>query len=191
MFMTNRTRTPGKPLDKNCNNTITISKPHIRKDPFYFLVGVANGFLIAFSVLYNTNLVTKSNENIIIDEAIRHVADYDSPLPTCDELMQRPFSPFSDGAFLTRKSTPVLWKMRQDRSREVFLPSSCRLKRYTAQQESQCLKNKSLLFVGDSVALFQFLSFAYLLDNKKWPKHFYSFSSLEKDVESNECAGGK
>jgi hypothetical protein len=113
-------------------------------------------------------------------------------LPTCDELMQLPFSPFADGAFLTRKSTQVVWKMRQDGSRELTLPSTCRLKRYTAHQARQCLKNKNLLFVGDSVMRFQFLGFAYFLEHGKWPKRFLSPTPLldERDVEPNVCTGG-
>jgi len=97
---------------------------------------------------------------------------HSDPLPTCEELMQHPFSPFADGAFLTRKSTLVVWKMRPDGSRELTLPMTCRLKRYTANQAGKCLKNKNLLFVGDSLTRYQFLSFTYFLEHKNWPSRF-------------------
>ena len=55
-------------------------------------------------------------------------------LPTCKELMQQPHSPYVRGAFLTRLSTDVTWKMRRDGSRELTLPSTCQLKRYTSDE---------------------------------------------------------
>ena len=49
-----------------------------------------------------------------------HNGDHDynvhHSLPLCEELMQRPFSPFTSGSFLTRKSTEVVWKIRKDDS---------------------------------------------------------------------------
>lgn len=121
--------------------------------------------------------------------------------PTCEELMQRPYSPFSDGSFLTRKSTQVVWNTRQDGSRELTLPSTCLLKRYTAHEAGQCLKNKHALFVGDSLTRYQFLSLAYFLEHKKWPPRFQASSpcihvdehgneTCSKREEPNICAEG-
>ena len=93
-------------------------------------------------------------------------------LPTCQELMQRPFSPLVDGSFLTRVTTNVVWKMRQDGSRQLTLPSTCRLKRYTAQEAGQCLTNKNLLFIGDSLTRYSYFSLAYFMEHKKWPARF-------------------
>ena len=94
-----------------------------------------------------------------------HNGDHDynvhHSLPLCEELMQRPFSPFTSGSFLTRKSTEVVWKIRKDDSRELILPHTCVLKRYTAHEAGQCLADKNLFFIGDSVTRYQFLSFAY------------------------------
>lgn len=62
------------------------------------------------------------------------ISGHHNDLPRCDKLMQNPSSPFADGAFLTRKTTQVVWKMRHDGSRELTLPLTCQLKRYTARQ---------------------------------------------------------
>eukprot|EP00521_Asterionellopsis_glacialis_P009395 CAMPEP_0195286238 /NCGR_PEP_ID=MMETSP0707-20130614/3760_1 /TAXON_ID=33640 /ORGANISM="Asterionellopsis glacialis, Strain CCMP134" /LENGTH=444 /DNA_ID=CAMNT_0040345847 /DNA_START=318 /DNA_END=1649 /DNA_ORIENTATION=+ len=109
--------------------------------------------------------------------------EHEPLIPTCDELMQRPFTPFADGSFLTRKSTNVVWRMRQDGSRELTLPSTCHLKRYTALEAKQCLKDKKLLFVGDSMTRYQFMALAYFLEHHKWPKRHLSSSPQGKLVE--------
>jgi len=94
-------------------------------------------------------------------------------LPTCVELMmQQPESPFADGSFLTSRSTPIAWKRLSDGSAEITLPSTCRLKRYTAVEAKQCLNNKSILFVGDSLTRYQFLCLAYFLEHEKHPPRF-------------------
>ena len=95
----------------------------------------------------------------------------DAELPTCVKLMQRcPL--YADGSFLTSKSTPVVWKKRSDGSKELTLPSTCRLKRYTADQAGMCLKNKHIFFVGDSLSRYTFMSLVYFLDHKKYPMRF-------------------
>jgi len=95
-----------------------------------------------------------------------------SSLPTCQELMQQPFNTFVDGSFLTHRTTPVTWKRRRDGSRQLTLPSTCHLKRYTAEEAGQCLKDKHLLFIGDSLTRYQYLSLAYFIEHKKWPPRF-------------------
>ena len=99
--------------------------------------------------------------------------DNTNVLSSCVELMQRD-QRFADGSFLTQKSTQISWKMRSDASRELTLPKTCRLKRYTANEAVQCLKKKSILFVGDSITRYQFLGLAYFLEHKRHPERFDS-----------------
>ena len=115
-------------------------------------------------------------------------------LPRCDELMQYPSSPLSDGAFLSRRTTQVVWKMRHDGSRELTLPLTCHLKRYTAREAGKCLQNKSILFLGDSLTRYMYLSLAYFIERKQWPKRFqatdhtpcYQFDEHNKTACSEE-----
>ena len=93
-------------------------------------------------------------------------------LPTCESLMQAPDSPLADGAFLTRASTPVSWTLRADGSRELKLPQTCRLKRYTSSQARQCLNKKHISFVGDSLTRYQFVSLAYFIERGEYPPRF-------------------
>jgi len=103
---------------------------------------------------------------------IVYVQQQQQELPTCQELMRQPHSPYSNGAFLTRATTNVAWKMRPDGSRELTLPSTCQLKRYTSQEAKQCLAGKKLLFVGDSLTRYTYTSLAYFLEHNKWPNPF-------------------
>mmetsp|Transcript_54121 Transcript_54121/g.114988 ORF Transcript_54121/g.114988 Transcript_54121/m.114988 type:complete len:460 (-) Transcript_54121:207-1586(-) len=123
------------------------------------------------------------------------------PGPTCYELMQQGHSAFADGSFLTRKTTKVVWKMRHDGSRELTLPLSCRLTRYTAKEARQCLAGKSLLFIGDSLTRYQYLSFAYFLEYNKFPPRFqakspcnqideHGFKTCSEPDDPNVCAEG-
>ena len=95
-----------------------------------------------------------------------------STIPTCRELMSRPNSPFANGAFLTRKTTQIVWKPRADGSRRLTLPTTCRLERYTAQKAKQCLAGKSLAFIGDSLSRYSFWSLAHFLEKGAWPPRF-------------------
>ena len=117
---------------------------------------------------------TKEDIRIDEDDGEQFVSEdkNDNDLPTCQELMQQPFSPFADGAFLTRTTTPISWKMRRDGSRELTLPTTCRLKRYTAQEARQCFQEKHLLYIGDSLTRYLYLSLAYFIEHSKWPPRF-------------------
>lgn len=123
-------------------------------------------------------------------------------LPTCEELMRRPGSPYADGSFLTRRTTRVSWKLRIDNSRELTLPDVCILKRYTAPQVKLCLQSKHLMFIGDSLSRYQYLSLVYFVEYGRWPQRFnriadpcpykneaglYACSTLN---EPNVCAEG-
>eukprot|EP00569_Conticribra_weissflogii_P013244 CAMPEP_0171381856 /NCGR_PEP_ID=MMETSP0879-20121228/32823_1 /TAXON_ID=67004 /ORGANISM="Thalassiosira weissflogii, Strain CCMP1336" /LENGTH=470 /DNA_ID=CAMNT_0011893447 /DNA_START=89 /DNA_END=1498 /DNA_ORIENTATION=- len=122
-------------------------------------------------------LLVISRRNLHGDESIQHngipaKTNINSELPTCRELMTFPNSPFADGAFLTRRSTQISWKLRRDGSRELTLPSTCRLHRYSAAEAKECLKSKHLLFVGDSLTRYHYLSLAYFIEYGNWPKRF-------------------
>ena len=93
-------------------------------------------------------------------------------LPTCESLMNSPNSALADGAFLTRETTINTWTHRTDGSRELNLPFTCRLKRYTSSEARQCLSNKHLAFVGDSLTRYQYLSLAYLIERGQYPPRF-------------------
>ena len=93
-------------------------------------------------------------------------------LPTCESLMKKPNSPVADGSFLTRSTTPVTWTLRADGSRELQLPVTCRLKRYTSADARQCFSNRHLSFLGDSITRYQYLSLVHLIDKGQYPPRF-------------------
>ncbi len=96
-------------------------------------------------------------------------------IPGCEKLMQSSkLNNYANGSFLTSKQTRIEWKLRPDDSRELTLPDVCHLKRYTAAQAGTCLKNKNLLFIGDSLTRYQFMSLSYFLDHKHYPKRFHA-----------------
>jgi hypothetical protein len=47
------------------------------------------------------------------DDDLQFVSRDTNYLPTCQEMIQQIFSPFADGAFLTRTITQISWKMRR------------------------------------------------------------------------------
>jgi len=93
-------------------------------------------------------------------------------LPDCRDIMRRPGSPYASGDFITRPTTPHTWIPRSDGSRQFELMAYCQLHRYTAVEARQCLADKSMLFVGDSLTRFQMLGLAYFLDKGTHPAHF-------------------
>jgi hypothetical protein len=98
--------------------------------------------------------------------------DRDGDDPPCEELMRRPHSPYADGQFLSRRSTPVRWRLRSDHSRELLLPGTCRLKRYTSIDALSCLRDKHVMFVGDSLSRYQYLSLVHLLERDGYAPRF-------------------
>lgn len=128
--------------------------------------------------------------NTIATNVLRHASDENSnSLPTCVELMQQQqplLSSLADGPLLTRKGTPVVWKKRSDGSGELTLPLTCHLKRYTAREAGWCLKNKSILFVGDSLTRYQFTALAFFFEHKKHqPRFVFSNSCTHVDELGN------
>jgi len=94
-------------------------------------------------------------------------------LPTCRSLMNAPNSPVADGSFLTnRDSTPNVWTLRADGSRQLNLPFTCQLHRYTASEARQCLAKRHVSFIGDSLTRYQFISLAYFIEKGKYPPRF-------------------
>ena len=93
-------------------------------------------------------------------------------LPTCESLMNRPHSPVADGDFLTRSTTPNTWTLRADGSRELQLPLTCQLKRYTSAEAHQCLSNRHISFIGDSISRYQYVSLVYFIERGQYPPRF-------------------
>jgi hypothetical protein len=98
--------------------------------------------------------------------------DVGPSLPECDELMQRQNSPYRDGVFLTSHATKIQWVPRADGSRQLELGEICRLKRYTSSEANQCLADKHLSMIGDSLTRYQFTSLAYFLENGRFQSRF-------------------
>ena len=74
-----------------------------------------------------------------------------------------------NGAFITRD--PAVWMHRLDGSKEYSL-QTCKLKRFTATEARTCLAGKHMLFIGDSVTRYQYLSLANFIEHGKWPARF-------------------
>ena len=98
--------------------------------------------------------------------------DDDDRLPSCEGLMRRPLSPYADGQFLSRRSTRARWRLRSDTSRELELPDMCRMRRYSSSEARTCLKDRHVMFVGDSLSRYQYLSLAHLLERGTYPPRF-------------------
>jgi hypothetical protein len=135
-------------------------------------VGLVNYWIMRLEVaLSRTSRVEISNNTNtrLLPEIPAIIPSQQQALPTCESLMKSPNSPVSDGAFLTRETTPNIWTLRADGSRELTLPLTCRLKRYTSSEARQCLSNKHLAFIGDSLTRYQYLSLAYFLERGQYP----------------------
>lgn len=63
------------------------------------------------------------------------------------------------------------WVMQQDMSYK-FEMSSCRVKHFSHSHAKQCLKGHHLLFMGDSLSRYFYLSLAQLLATKRWGQRF-------------------
>lgn len=64
---------------------------------------------------------------------------------------------------------------RSDEGRPPFMAmpklalSDCRLRRFTAEEARTCLAGRPVVFVGDSLSRYSFLSLAAFLHNGSWP----------------------
>jgi hypothetical protein len=87
-------------------------------------------------------------------------------------MRQQPDSPFRDGGFLASHSTPIRWVPRKDGSRQLELADICRLKRYTSAEANQCLADKHVSMIGDSVTRYQYISLAHFLEHGRFPPRF-------------------
>jgi len=97
---------------------------------------------------------------------------HESTRMSCLELMSRPNSPYADGSFITRTTTPHTWIPRSDGSRELDRTSTCTLHRYTASEARQCLVGRHLSMVGDSLTRYQYMSLVHFIDTGKYPPRF-------------------
>jgi hypothetical protein len=131
--------------------------------------------------LLRANLVMLSSTRLMpyeyysipaVDDYLRTGPGTAGLLPACESLMQAPNSPVADGGFLSRDSTPVSWALRADGSRQLQLPLTCRLKRYTSLEARQCLKQKHVSFIGDSLSRYQFISLAHFIERGEYPARF-------------------
>ena len=116
----------------------------------------------------NLHMQTRSNTITSFQHTDPH---YPEDLISCKALMNQPHSPYRDGQFLSRHTTPVTWHPRPDHSRALHHPL-CRLHRYTAQEARQCLAGKHLFAAGDSLSRYQFLSLATFLHSGRYPPRF-------------------
>jgi hypothetical protein len=92
-------------------------------------------------------------------------------LPSCKSVMRKGTE--SDGGdFLTSPQTASGWTLRNDGSREYNLEQHCSLHRYTAHEARQCLLDKHIMFIGDSLTRFQVTSLVYLLERGRYPHRF-------------------
>jgi hypothetical protein len=98
-------------------------------------------------------------------------------LPSCKSVMRRKGQSLHDegyggGDFLTSPQTASGWTPRNDGSQEYNLEQHCSLHRYTAQEARQCLSDKHIMFIGDSLTRFQVTSLVYLLERGQYPHRF-------------------
>ena len=87
--------------------------------------------------------------------------------PLCTDLKKYPN--MQNGAFITRD--PGHWRYRMDGSRE-YTVDTCRLKRFTSEEAKSCLAGHHVVFIGDSVTRYQFLSLVYFIEHGRWPYRF-------------------
>jgi hypothetical protein len=70
----------------------------------------------------------------------------------------------------------------------LYEPDECRLVRLTAADARTCLANKTLLFVGDSITRYQYLSFVHFLAKSVYPQRWgdepHPNMCMEKQFES-------
>jgi hypothetical protein len=112
-----------------------------------------------------TKLFGEQNKN---DQQI----DDDAVLPSCKSIMQNPRSTPIGSDFLTSPETLSGWTLRDDGSREYNLKQNCSLHRYTAQEARECLIDKHIMFIGDSLTRFQVTSLVHLLERGAYPHRF-------------------
>lgn len=73
----------------------------------------------------------------------------------------------------------VSWVPEETGEYEVQI-NTCRVERFTHRKATRCLARKHLLFIGDSVSRYQYLSLVHFLETGLWkhPKHDVSYQGL-------------
>jgi hypothetical protein len=84
--------------------------------------------------------------------------------PPCSELRKLPG--LEKGWFLSRD--PGWWHIQPDGTRQFDL-DRCRLKRFTHAEALSCLKNKPMVWIGDSITRYQYMAMAFFLHFGRWP----------------------
>lgn len=147
-------------------------------------------FQAAYLANYSTTSETTRNmtaHNLNKTTAVTPRRDDEYALPTCRSLMENPHSPYRDGSFLTRRNIGVSWHPRVDGSRELR-HSICRLQRYTAEDAHQCLANRHVNWIGDSLTRYQYLSMAWFLHKGAYPPRFGRHGECHFFDEDNRTA---
>lgn len=73
-----------------------------------------------------------------------------------------------------------------------YRPKLCKLKRFTYNNALKCLNNKHILFIGDSLSRFQYLSLTYFIEHGGWLSRFRMDSNCTHIDEFNktQCRKG-
>ncbi len=87
-------------------------------------------------------------------------------LPLCMDL-KREFPGLEKGWFLTRDRGRWVRQLSDNTARYEL--ETCVLKRFTAEEARVCLSDRPMLFVGDSVMRYQYVSLVYFLHTGEWP----------------------
>lgn len=131
-------------------------------------------------LIQNSNLT--GHHGVTQHQSQKEEEEIDDSLPSCLSLMSQQGSPYASGDFITDLSTSRNWTVRSDGSRELDLTAICKLHRYTAPQARQCLADRHMQFVGDSLTRFQMISLVHLLQKGSFPPRF------ERAARNKPCA---
>lgn len=89
------------------------------------------------------------------------------------------FRPICDADALTgpQRLDGMWYTIQAPEPHVVFEPHACQLRRLTAASARKCLDGKYVMFIGDSLTRYQYLSFAYFLSHMK---HLPRYHGLEE-----------
>jgi hypothetical protein len=91
-----------------------------------------------------------------------------SSFPSCIDWIAQ-----NTPASFPEESNLVRWTQRVDDSRELTLPETCLLHRFSGAQAQKCPANQHLvLMIGDSLTRYQFLDLVYLIEHGHHPPRF-------------------
>lgn len=64
-----------------------------------------------------------------------------------------------------------------------YEPEMCRLRRLSAEEARTCLRDKYIIFVGDSISRYQYVSFVHFLSRRQYMERYANASQPSLDVE--------